>query len=128
MGVEGPRGEHQPEQIGSSAARVVLIARFEPPPGALPEALHWVRQLDAAAQTEPGCAYYRHAQDVGNPHSLILAEAWSDLAALHAHFRTPHFTAFRAAARRLRIRSVVAQYDATGVAASDTRHFTKLLP
>lgn len=53
------------------------------------------RRLAAATRAEPGCLRYHIGLDVERPSALRLSETWRDLAALQAHFATPHMAAFR---------------------------------
>ena len=53
------------------------------------------RRLAAAPRAEPGCLSYHIGLDVERPSALRLSETWRDLAALQAHFATPHMAAFR---------------------------------
>ncbi|HTX48328.1 MAG TPA: putative quinol monooxygenase [Caulobacteraceae bacterium] len=51
----------------------------------------------AASQAEDGCLDYNYAEDVTQPGLIHVFERWRDLAALDAHFATPHMAAWRAA-------------------------------
>lgn len=51
----------------------------------------------AASRAEDGCLTYSYAIDVADPGLVRVFEAWRDLAALQAHFQTPHMAAWRAA-------------------------------
>ena len=44
----------------------------------------------AASRAEAGCVAYAYAEDVIEPGLLRVNEAWTDRAALDAHFETPH--------------------------------------
>jgi quinol monooxygenase YgiN len=112
--------------VGDSGL-LILIARFEVPAESLPEALQVVAEMDRESASENGCLYYRHAQDVSDPKRLILSEVWTAQDALRAHFRSPHFVAFRAAARRLGIRSEVDQFTCRRVASNEGSHWKTLL-
>jgi quinol monooxygenase YgiN len=51
----------------------------------------------AASQAEDGCRAYAFAEDVAEPGLIRLFEAWRDQAALDAHVKAPHMSAWRAA-------------------------------
>jgi quinol monooxygenase YgiN len=44
----------------------------------------------AASREEPGCLGYAYAEDVGEPGLFRVSEAWTDRAALAAHFGMAH--------------------------------------
>ncbi|MFN9926219.1 MAG: putative quinol monooxygenase [Phenylobacterium sp.] len=62
------------------------IGRFRP---------HMDRML-AASRAEVGCLTYSYAVDVQDDGLLRVFEAWTDEAALQAHFQTPHMADWRA--------------------------------
>jgi quinol monooxygenase YgiN len=49
-----------------------------------------------ASRAEPGCLAYSYAQDVLEPGLIHVHEAWTDRAALDAHFASAHIVAWRA--------------------------------
>lgn len=53
------------------------------------------RSLAAATRNEPGCLSYHIGVDVEGGTALRISETWRDMAALRAHFSTPHMAAFR---------------------------------
>ncbi|MCV2889936.1 putative quinol monooxygenase [Ruegeria aquimaris] len=55
--------------------------------------------VDMVAETlnEPGCILYEFSQVLGQETRFRVYEEWQDLAALEAHFATPHMGRFRAA-------------------------------
>jgi quinol monooxygenase YgiN len=107
---------------------IVLVATFDFPSSSNARVLELARQMDVETNAEPGCLHYRHALDVSDPQRLILSEVWRDADALRAHFRSPHFAAFRHKARELGIRSRVIQYEASEVAADSSEYWKALLP
>jgi quinol monooxygenase YgiN len=86
---------------------IVLVASFEFPAASRARVLELARHMNIETNAEAGWLHYRHALDVSDPQRLILSEVWRDSDALSAHFRSPHFRAFRGAARELGIRSKV---------------------
>lgn len=61
------------------------IAAFKP---------HMLAML-TASRAEDGCHEYCYAVDVADPGLIRIFEAWSDQAALDAHFQTPHMATWR---------------------------------
>jgi quinol monooxygenase YgiN len=51
----------------------------------------------AASRAEDGCIDYAYAEDIGDAGLIRVFEIWRDEAALHAHFKTAHMAAWRAA-------------------------------
>lgn len=79
---------------------------------------------------EPGCLAYVFTADPVEPHDVHVYEAWTDQAALAAHFEHPNYSAMRAILRQFPRAgaSVVAKhdvvysepvYDTSGVARAD---------
>ncbi len=64
----------------------------------------------AASQAEEGCIEYVFTLDLTDAGKVRVFERWTDLAALEAHFATPHMAALRAAMAPLRIRPDVTRY------------------
>lgn len=52
-------------------------------------------EMMAASRAEDGCLAYGYAEDVADPGLIHVFEHWRDLAALEAHFRTPHMQEWR---------------------------------
>jgi quinol monooxygenase YgiN len=96
---------------------IVINARIEADPdtiGALNEA---IRQMEQASRAEAGCEDYTFSVELNDPGVLRITERWRDMAALAAHFATPHMAAFRAAMQAHPPQSVTAHcYEATEVA------------
>jgi enamine deaminase RidA (YjgF/YER057c/UK114 family)/quinol monooxygenase YgiN len=67
----------------------------------LRQAMALAREVAGRTREEPGCLHYAYGVDVSTPNRLQLSEWWRDDAALQAHLRTPHLTAFRQGLRRL---------------------------
>jgi len=51
----------------------------------------------AASRAEDGCITYSYAVDVQDHGLIRVFEVWRDQAAVDAHFKAPHMTAWRAA-------------------------------
>jgi quinol monooxygenase YgiN len=106
---------------------IVLIAQFEFPAASRDRILEIVRSMDSETAKESNCVFYKHAIDVHSDCRLILSEIWSSVAALRAHFCSPHFRAFRAASRELGLQSKVVQFNGTEVSANSPDHWKTLL-
>jgi quinol monooxygenase YgiN len=106
---------------------IVVVVELEFPAEARDQVLEVARALDVETNREPGCLHYRHAADLSRENALVLSEIWSDAEALLAHFRAPHFLAFRAAAAALGIRATIRQMDAEDVPSAEARHWKALL-
>ena len=52
-----------------------------------------MKAMVEASRAEDGCLDYTYAEDVAEPGRI---EVWRDLAALDAHFQTPHMAEWRA--------------------------------
>jgi quinol monooxygenase YgiN len=106
---------------------ITIIAEFSCPPQERDRVLALLRELDVATVQEPGCIYYRHAVDVSTPQRIVLSEIWQDDESLVAHFRSPHFRAFRRLAIELGMRSHVRQMSAEEIPRADPRSVRALL-
>lgn len=106
---------------------IAIIADFTCPAHERERVLALLRALDLASNQEPGCLYYRHAVDVSTPEQIVLSEIWQDEESLLAHFRTPHFRAFRRLAIEIGLRSQIRQLDAEQVSKTDARAVRALI-
>jgi quinol monooxygenase YgiN len=77
--------------VGTVRAPVENLERLKP---------HMAAML-TASRAEDGCLAYAYAIDVLDPGLIRVSEAWRDQAALDAHIRAPHLTAWRAAGAEL---------------------------
>ncbi|TGQ82799.1 antibiotic biosynthesis monooxygenase, partial [Mesorhizobium sp. M8A.F.Ca.ET.208.01.1.1] len=55
-----------------------------------------MQRMILASRAEPGCLHYSYAQDVLDAGLIHVSEAWSDRAALEAHFKSAHIAQWRA--------------------------------
>lgn len=66
-----------------------------------PDTMDAVREamsaMMAATHEERGCVSYNLCEDLMEPGRIRVSEEWSDMAALEAHFETPHMRIWRAA-------------------------------
>lgn len=94
---------------------IVVSGTVEIDPADLERALEAGRTAAAESRAEPGCRTYAFYQDIEAPARLRVFEEWDDGAALDRHFQTPHFQAFGAVLRSLRILSRdIVRYEVTG--------------
>ena len=73
---------------------IVIAGTARLHPSEQEEAVRAGSVMAAASRAEAGCADYRFAIDIDDPHVVHLFEQWESADALDAHFATPHFAAF----------------------------------
>ncbi len=87
---------------------IQVIATIELKPDCLDEFLAILHENVPKVKAEEGCLAYEPSVDLdsGLPvqgeirqNTVTLVEAWVNLAALHAHLKTPHMAAYREAAK-----------------------------
>ncbi len=54
-----------------------------------------IEQCGVILKSEPGCLVYRIHRGADDPDAFVFYESYADEAALDAHRRSPHLTAFR---------------------------------
>ena len=69
---------------------IVVVGSFRLPLESLEAGRAAMARVIAASRAEAGCVAYAYAEDVIEPGLLRVNEAWTDRAALAAHFETPH--------------------------------------
>lgn len=89
--------------------------------------LELARTMDSETSKEEGCVYYKHAIDVDNDCRFILSEIWVSAAALKNHFRSAHFSAFRADGKNLGLQSKVVEFNATEMSEVHPEYWKTLL-
>ena len=67
------------------------------------------RAMMTETRKEAGCRVYDLTRSIEHPGRFHVYEEWDDLAALEAHFATPHMAAFRAGLAEVNVlaRSIV---------------------
>ncbi|MGX8012206.1 putative quinol monooxygenase [Mesorhizobium sp. ORM8.1] len=75
---------------------LLLIGTVRLPPDRIEQAKPAMERMISASRAEPGCLDYSYAQDVLDPGLIRVSEAWSDRAALKAHFKSAHIAEWRA--------------------------------
>lgn len=75
-----------------------------------------VAAMETASRAEAGCRDYTFAVELNAPDKLRITECWEDLAALKAHFATPHMATFNQAMAQAGPRNVdIKCYEATEI-------------
>lgn len=54
-----------------------------------------ISTMVAASRAEDGCREYAFSVDLADPNILRITECWDSMAALEAHFASPHMAEFR---------------------------------
>lgn len=67
---------------------IVQIVRASIKPEQRDRWLEVIQQNAAQTRAEEGCNGYQVAEDLEAPNSFVIVELWTDLEAVHAHFRT----------------------------------------
>lgn len=78
----------------SSQSEICLTATLVARTGKEEALLTRLQTLVPLVHQEPGCVQYTLHVDAGRPNVFVFYEVWRDEAALDAHGKTPHFTAF----------------------------------
>ncbi|MEI9402786.1 putative quinol monooxygenase [Mesorhizobium argentiipisi] len=75
---------------------LLIIGTIRLPPDRLEQAKPAMLRMISASRAEQGCLGYSYAQDVLDAGLIHVSEAWSDRAALEAHFKSAHIAQWRA--------------------------------
>ncbi|TPJ25316.1 putative quinol monooxygenase [Mesorhizobium sp. B2-7-2] len=75
---------------------LLIIGTVRLPSDRLDQAKPAMQRMISASRAEPGCLGYSYAQDVLDAGLIHVSEAWSDRAALEAHFKAAHIAEWRA--------------------------------
>jgi len=76
---------------------IVVTGEVEVAPTAVEAMKSAAAEMAQATRAEDGCIRYGFWQDIENDTRFRVYEEWESLAALTAHFDTPHMANFRAA-------------------------------
>ena len=68
-----------------------------------------ISDIVRATRSEPGCLRYFVTEDVEQPDTLRIFQAWESWEALAAHFTTPHMDRFRSRGGGLGVREFTLQ-------------------
>jgi len=74
---------------------ILVIGSFRLPVENLAVAREAMTRVVIATRAEAGCHSYAYAEDVLEPGFIRVNEAWTDRAALAAHFESPHMKQWR---------------------------------
>ncbi len=77
---------------------IVVTGTARIPVENMAQALQAMKALLEATRREEGCLSYNFGRDVLEADLIIISEQWRDMAAIQAHFATPHMGVFFAAA------------------------------
>jgi len=84
---------------------LVVTGVIEVGEDSIPAAKALAGPMGTASRAEAGCHAYAFYQDMEDPTKIRIYEEWADLAALEAHFTTPHMAAFVAGLGGLSVKS-----------------------
>jgi quinol monooxygenase YgiN len=76
---------------------IVINARLEADAATIAALKPAIAAMEAASRAEPGCEDYTFSVELNDPGVIRITERWHDMAALAAHFATPHMASFGAA-------------------------------
>ena len=95
---------------------IVVNARIEADPATIAAMKSAIAAMETASRAEDGCDDYTFSVEINNPSVIRITERWRDMAALAAHFATPHMAAFGGAMAQHKPKSVTATcYEAKEV-------------
>ncbi len=75
---------------------ILIAGTVRIPAGAIDAVRPAMEKMLAASRAESGCIRYAYALDVLDEGLVHVSEAWTDRAALVAHFQTAHMAEWRA--------------------------------
>lgn len=75
---------------------LLIIGTVRLPADKLEQAEPAMQRMILASRAESGCLGYSYAQEVLDLGLIHVSEAWSDRAALEAHFKSAHIAEWRA--------------------------------
>jgi quinol monooxygenase YgiN len=76
---------------------LIIAGTMRVPPQHLAALKPHMLTMLAASRAEDGCLTYSYGEDVAEAGLIRVFEAWRGQAAIEAHFKAPHMTAWRAA-------------------------------
>lgn len=74
---------------------ILVLGTVQLAPKKLDGARPAMERMVSASRAEEGCIAYGYGQDVLDPDTIHVVEKWRDMAALEAHFATPHMKEWR---------------------------------
>ena len=95
---------------------IVVQAKIESTEDSIAAMKAAINAMETASQAEDGCYDYTFSVELNDPTVLRITEKWENMAALEAHFATPHMAEFQAAMGANPPKSVEAKFfEATEV-------------
>lgn len=73
---------------------IVINARVATDAASIEKLKDAISVMERASRAEPGCRDYTFSIELNDPNTLRITELWDDMAALAAHFATPHMADF----------------------------------
>lgn len=73
---------------------IVINARLVTDADSIAQLTAAIAAMEQASRAEPGCRDYTFSVELNDRNILRITELWDDLAALAAHFETPHMAEF----------------------------------
>jgi len=73
---------------------IVINARITVDAAGIEQLKDAIRVMEVASRAESGCRDYTFSVELDDPDTLRITELWDDMAALAAHFATPHMAEF----------------------------------
>ena len=94
---------------------LIVLAEVTVEAGAAEQVRDALQTMETETLKEPGCQTYAFSVDVTNPTMIRITEKWDDMAALEAHFNTPHMAAFGGAIAQIKPKGMdVKVYEVAG--------------
>lgn len=94
---------------------LIVVAAITVEEGAVEKVRDALATMENETRKEPGCQTYAFSVDVNDPTMVRIIERWDDMAALEAHFATPHMAAFGGAIAQIAPKNMdVKVYDVAG--------------
>ena len=73
---------------------LIVAAEVTVEEGAIDGVRGALRTMEEETRKEPGCLTYAFSVDINAPTMVRIFERWESMAALEAHFKTPHMAVF----------------------------------
>lgn len=94
---------------------LIVAAEVVVEKGVIEQVRDALQTMENETRKEPGCQVYAFSVDVNDATMVRIFERWDDMAALEAHFATPHMAAFGAALGQIQPKRMdVKVYDVAG--------------
>jgi len=91
---------------------LIVAAEVTVEKGAVEKVRDALLTMETETRKESGCQVYAFSVDVNDPCMVRIFERWDDMAALEAHFATPHMAAFGGAIAQIQPKNMAVKvYD-----------------